>query len=76
MTILQVKDLHKSFGASTHVLRGINLKVEQGEFLGVIGLSGAGKSTIAEILANVLTDTCNTIKQIAAEQRAAGILPC
>ena len=46
MTILEVKELHKSFGDSTHFLRGINLKVERGEFLGVIGLSGAGKSTL------------------------------
>ncbi|MGH7771658.1 MAG: phosphonate ABC transporter ATP-binding protein [Candidatus Binatia bacterium] len=46
MTILEVKGLHKSFGDSTHVLRGIELKVERGEFLGVIGPSGAGKSTL------------------------------
>lgn len=46
MTILQVKGLHKSFSPSVHVLRGVNLNVEQGEFLGLIGLSGAGKSTL------------------------------
>jgi ABC-type multidrug transport system ATPase subunit len=42
MTILEIRELRKRFGPSTHVLNGINLKVEQGEFLGVIGLSGSG----------------------------------
>ena len=61
MTILQVKDLHKSFGASTHVLRGINLKVEQGEFLGVIGLSGAGKSTLLRCINRLIEPTSGEI---------------
>ena len=46
MTILEIKNLHKSYGAGTPVLRGIDLRVEQGEFIGIIGLSGSGKSTL------------------------------
>lgn len=45
MTILEIKDLHKAYGEQTEVLRGINLQIEQGEFVCIIGLSGAGKST-------------------------------
>jgi phosphonate transport system ATP-binding protein len=44
--ILEIKDLHKSYGDTTEVLRGINLQIEQGEFVCIIGLSGAGKSTL------------------------------
>ena len=46
MTILEIKDLHKTYGDKTRVLRGINLQIEQGEFVCIIGLSGAGKSTL------------------------------
>ena len=46
MTILEIKDLHKTYGDKTQVLRGINLQIEQGEFVCIIGLSGAGKSTL------------------------------
>ena len=55
MSILEIRDLRKSYGPSTHVLRGVNLQVEQGEFVGVIGLSGAGKSTLLRCI-NRLVD--------------------
>ena len=46
MTILEIKDLHKAYGGNTQVLRGINLRIEQGEFVCILGPSGAGKSTL------------------------------
>ncbi len=46
MTILEIRGLQTSYNGSVPVLRGIHLKVEQGEFVGVIGPSGAGKSTL------------------------------
>ena len=44
-----VRDLHKSFGQHT-VLNGIDLKVEQGETLAVLGRSGTGKSVLLKLL--------------------------
>ena len=46
MSILEIKDLHQSYNGGAPVLRGIGLKVEPGEFVGVIGPSGSGKSTL------------------------------
>jgi phosphonate transport system ATP-binding protein len=61
VNILEVRDLHKSFGPVTPVLRGINLKVNQGEFLGIIGLSGSGKSTLLRCINRLIEPTSGEI---------------
>jgi len=43
--MIEITNLHKRFGA-LHVLKGIDLTVEKGEVLSVIGSSGSGKSTL------------------------------
>jgi lipoprotein-releasing system ATP-binding protein len=53
VSMIIVKDLHKSFpmGEQTlTVLRGIDLTIERGELIAVVGASGAGKSTLLHIL--------------------------
>mgnify|MGYP001100880563 CR=1 FL=1 len=49
MAIIEAKNIHRKFGEGdlvAHVLKGIDVTIEQGEFVGIMGKSGAGKSTL------------------------------
>ena len=51
--MITLKNITKDYGkedACTHALRGINLDIEKGDFLGIVGSSGSGKSTLLHIL--------------------------
>ncbi len=53
MSILEAKNLVKVYGqgeASVHALAGVNLEVNKGEFLAIVGTSGSGKSTLLHML--------------------------
>ena len=52
MPIIHLKDINKTYhGAQPlHVLKGISLDIEEGEFVSVMGSSGSGKSTLLNIL--------------------------
>ena len=53
--------LQKQTYEELYALRNINLKVNEGEFLGIIGKNGAGKSTLLKLVAKVLEPTSGTI---------------
>ena len=50
--IIKLENLNKTYnnGSPLHVLKGINLEVEQGELVSIMGASGSGKSTLLNIL--------------------------
>ena len=50
--MIHLKDINKTyFGAQPlHVLKGISLDIDEGEFVSIMGASGSGKSTLLNIL--------------------------
>lgn len=48
-TIVQIRNLHKYFGDS-HILRGIDLDIQKGQLVSIIGRSGCGKTTLLRCL--------------------------
>ena len=52
-SFLELKNLKKSFIPEEYVLQGINLKIEQGEFVTLLGASGCGKTTTLRIIAGL-----------------------
>ena len=61
MTILEVKELCQSYDGSSPVLRGVSFSVDKGEFVGVIGLSGTGKSTLLRCINRLINATAGEI---------------
>ncbi|MEL6946538.1 MAG: nitrate ABC transporter ATP-binding protein, partial [Pseudomonadota bacterium] len=56
-SILEIKGLSKSFGHGadiTNVLSDVNLEVEDGEFIAIVGFSGSGKTTLINALAGLI----------------------
>jgi NitT/TauT family transport system ATP-binding protein len=59
MNVVEIKNVTKQFGETT-ALRGIELAIEEGEFISLIGPSGCGKSTLLRIIGDLIQPTSGT----------------
>ena len=86
-SLLTLENIHKTFETGTvsenHLLKGLDLEVEEGDFISVIGGNGAGKSTLMNILAgNLSVDEGDlllagkSIKKSECQKESQGYCPC
>ncbi|MBP3538553.1 MAG: ATP-binding cassette domain-containing protein, partial [Oscillospiraceae bacterium] len=64
MEVLQAKNLKKVYGSGENAVRaldGVNLSIEKGEFVAVVGTSGSGKSTLLHMLGGLDRPTSGTV---------------
>ena len=64
-TIIEINGLTKTYQVGdvpVHALRGVDLEVQQGEFVAIVGASGSGKSTLFHILGGLTPATSGHVK--------------
>jgi ABC-2 type transport system ATP-binding protein len=62
MLALEISDLYKTYGSGLEALKGISLKVEQGDFFALLGPNGAGKSTCIGVISGLVNKTSGTVR--------------
>ena len=70
MVILEASKIHKSYGNKFNkqeVLGGLDIRIEQGEFVSIMGASGSGKTTLLNVLSSIDKISSGTIKIEGAE---------
>lgn len=60
MAFLELRHVHKHYGR-THVLADVSLDVERGEFVAIVGYSGAGKTTLISLIAGLMRPDAGTV---------------
>ena len=64
MAYLELNNVYKSYGTDenvTNVLSDINLTIEEGEFVAIVGFTGSGKTTLVNLINGLLKPTSGEV---------------
>ncbi len=64
---LEIESLHKTYGDGFSALKGIDLKVREGDFFALLGPNGAGKSTTLGIVCSLVNKTSGKVRVFGAD---------
>lgn len=64
--LLQIRDLHKSYG-KVQALNGVNLNLEPGHIVGLLGENGCGKTTLLKTIAGIVADYSGEVRVLGTK---------
>ncbi|WP_339770070.1 ABC transporter ATP-binding protein [uncultured Pseudosulfitobacter sp.] len=77
-TILEIRDLKKSYDGGFEALKGVNLSIKEGEIIALLGPNGAGKTTLISAICGIVMPTSGSVTvaghDIGTDFRAARAL--
>tara|TARA_R110002167_G_scaffold326662_2_gene532669 strand:- start:51 stop:890 length:840 start_codon:yes stop_codon:yes gene_type:complete len=81
MAYLELKNIYKSYGVGasvTNVLANINLQIEEGEFVAIVGFTGSGKTTLVNLINGLVTPTRGEVlfkgEQVTGTSHERGVI--
>ena len=82
-SIVSIRDVHKVYPSGLAALKGVNLEIEQGEILALLGTNGAGKTTLISSVCGISTLTSGSItvgghdvvRDFRAARKMIGLVP-
>ena len=61
MSVLECRQLYKSYGGNINVLENMNISIPEGKIIGLLGPNGCGKSTLIKMICGLLVPTSGEI---------------
>ncbi|MCW2991436.1 MAG: Methionine transporter ATP-binding protein [Solirubrobacterales bacterium] len=67
MSVVELSDVHRRYAGGVHALRGVSLRIEEGELTAIVGPSGSGKSTLLHVIGTLDRPSSGTLRIAGAE---------